>query len=260
MICRSCGAEVTPGRRFCPKCGLPMTDYAVRPKEEEEDDVVSISKRIRGLRPIVEAEEKERERKKEEERKKREEELRKLEEEERKKYEEEEEEYLCGYEEDEEDEEDADEEELTTSSYDDSAESCEEEILVTGSDTEPKYAPVEEGMISVTTAVEEAYALSGSDVKVTGLVCFVDICEDYASFNIEDEDESLSCRVELIGLDCVNYGDLVYTKEDIINIVSSLKRGQKLIVEGTMSIKDNGDPELKLLSIDGDDFYIRCHE
>ena len=77
MICKCCGAEVITGKRFCPKCGMPAVDYTIRPKEEELEERGAVSKRIRELKPIVEAiKEKERKEKEEAERKRLEELLR----------------------------------------------------------------------------------------------------------------------------------------------------------------------------------------
>ena len=76
-------------------------------------------------------------------------------------------------------------------------------------------------------------------------------------FNLEDEDESLKCFVEYPNTD-IEYDGLLYTRDDIESIISGIKRGDDLIVEGIVALEENGDPLVNIISIEGADFYIRC--
>lgn len=258
MICKCCGAEIVAGKRFCQKCGMPAVDYTIRPKEEEFEERGAVSKRIRELKPIVEAiKEKERKEKEEAERKR----LEELEEARKKReaelmamYGEEEEELL----EEEEEEEILEEEE--TLDYDlENLDSNPEETNTSELKSEPahkvwKHIP---GTLTVTQLVEESGAFSGTKISLCGNVCYLETEIDGMIFNLEDEDESVECFVQYPGTD-IEYEGLLYTRDDVEGIVSGLKRGDFLSVEGLVTLKENGDPLVTILSIEGPDFYIRC--
>ena len=236
MICKCCGAEIVAGKRFCQKCGMPAVDYTIRPKEEELEERGAVSKRIRELKPIVEAiKEKERKEKEEAERKRLEELLE----------EEEEEEIL---------------EEEETLDYDlENLDSNPEETNTSELKSEPahkvwKHIP---GTLTVTQLVEESGAFSGTKISLCGNVCYLETEIDGMIFNLEDEDESVECFVQYPGTD-IEYEGLLYTRDDVEGIVSGLKRGDFLSVEGLVTLKENGDPLVTILSIEGPDFYIRC--
>ena len=49
MICKSCGNEVSETRRTCPKCGMPLVDYSLKPKPDEEKTITDYRKRNKDL-------------------------------------------------------------------------------------------------------------------------------------------------------------------------------------------------------------------
>ena len=163
-------------------------------KRRELEERGAVSKRIRELKPIVEAiKEKERKEKEEAERKR----LEELEEARKKReaelmamYGEEEEELL----EEEEEEEILEEEE--TLDYDlENLDSNPEETNTSELKSEPahkvwKHIP---GTLTVTQLVEESGAFSGTKISLCGNVCYLETEIDGMIFNLEDEDESVEC-------------------------------------------------------------------
>lgn len=251
MICKSCGIEIIAGRRFCQKCGMPAIDHTIRPREEDPEERKTISKRIMELKPVVEAiEEKERKEKEEAEKKR----LKELEEAREKA----EAEIMRMSEEEEEEILDEDEEEYEESSKEildgddpSTVELEKEEIL------EQEEFDQVPGARSITELVEEAQILSESTVKFYGKVCYLDFEIDSFIFNLEDKDESVSCVVQYSDED-IEYNELLYTREDIESVISGLKRGDSLIVEGIINANENDEVIINVLSIEGSDFYIRC--
>ena len=134
-----------------------------------------------------------------------------------------------------------------------------EEINTVSLESEPahkewKHIP---GTLTVTQLVEESGVLSGTKVSLCGNVCYLDTETDGLIFNLEDEDESVECFVKYSDED-IEYDGLLYTRDDVEGIVSGLKRGDFLSIEGLVTLKENGDPMVTILSIEGSDFYIRC--
>lgn len=252
MICKCCGAEIVAGKRFCQKCGMPAVDHSVRPEEEEIEEKKTIAKRIRELKPIVEAiREKERKEKEEAEKKR----LEELEEARRKR----EAELMALYGEEEEILEDEDdyENEETLDEGEEILDSEEMKIVPSKSKSDDKERKHVSGALTVTQLVEDSGVFSGTKICFCGKVCYYDEDIDGLVFNLEDEDESVKCFVEYPNTD-IEYDGLLYTRDDIESIISGIKRGDDLIVEGIVALEENGDPLVNIISIEGADFYIRC--
>ena len=113
------------------------------------------------------------------------------------------------------------------------------------------------GALTVTQLVEDSGFFSETRIRLCGRVCYFETDVDGSIFNLEDEDESVKCFVQYPNTD-IEYDGLLYTKDDIESIVSGIKRGDDLIVEGVTSLEENGDLLVKIISIEGTDFYIRC--
>ena len=301
MKCANCGAEVT-GKRFCPKCGMPMVDYKAKAKEDEEISLKDLGKRIRELQPTVEAHDRKKEEEKEKKRKEKEEreaELKRLLESE------EDEEELGGPFDDDDDDEDfcdddveeTEEEEETSgrveevddSDLDDDEEptthrhSCgrarksryvpplddEEEILseetFSGEDdefeAEREYAE-SDGSAAATVKISELFyqmsAYCDEMIKIKGECCFSTNIGDVYTFNLDDEEDSIACVVDLTDVTEVTKDDMSFEKDEIASIVSSIKRGDPLIVEGIVHENENGEPEMEVYSIEGEDFIVYC--
>lgn len=252
MICKCCGAEIVAGKRFCQKCGMPAVDHSVRPEEEEIEEKKTIAKRIRELKPIVEAiREKERKEKEEAEKKR----LEELEEARRKR----EAELMALYGEEEEILEDEDdyENEETLDEEEEILDSEEMKIVPSKSKSDDKERKHVSGALTVTQLVEDSGFFSETRIRLCGRVCYFETDVDGSIFNLEDEDESVKCFVQYPNTD-IEYDGLLYTRDDIESIISGIKRGDDLIVEGIVALEENGDPLVNIISIEGTDFYIRC--
>ena len=252
MICKCCGTEIIAGKRFCSKCGMPAVDHTIRPKEEELEEKRTLSKRIRELKPIVEAiREKERKEKEEAEKKR----LEELEEARRKR----EAELMALYGEEEEILEDEDdyENEETLDEEEEILDSEEMKIVPSKSKSDDKERKHVSGALTVTQLVEDSGFFSETRIRLCGRVCYFETDVDGSIFNLEDEDESVKCFVQYPNTD-IEYDGLLYTRDDIESIISGIKRGDDLIVEGIVALEENGDPLVNIISIEGTDFYIRC--
>lgn len=252
MICKSCGAEIPTGKRFCSKCGTPLVDFSVRPKAEEADSVPEIGKRIIELKPVVKEikDKEEKEKELEIERKRKEEEKRlaalraacKLD------ADDDDEEILCVGEWNDDDESDYEEEEDEYEFDDD--ENHINEVPIASESIE------DDDIISIEHLVNNKYKYIGATVKTHGNVYFSE-CDINAVFIMENEskEESLTCFVKLVDLDYVEYQEMLYSKNEIVDIVNNFKRGEHVVVEGFLD-----DKQFNVLSIEGDDFFIRCAE
>lgn len=67
MKCKSCGAEVSSEKRFCPKCGMPLIDHEMKAQADNEKKTIDILKKINELRPQVDEIKEKKKQKKEEE-------------------------------------------------------------------------------------------------------------------------------------------------------------------------------------------------
>lgn len=286
MVCASCGAEVPSGKRFCPKCGMPMVDYKVKAKEDEVLSLKDLGKRINELRPEVEEYERKKEEEKEKKRKEKEEReaalCRALAEDE----DEEEEELLGAYgepeeeEEAEEDDEEEAEEELDPEAeeepeLEESDDCMEEEELSPAGSACSATEEDRDGSKDVTIAFDaeqsqEIQTVSVSElsgnmylyldevIQVKGVCCYTSAMCDIHTFNLEDSEDSVSCIADLTDVTEVMHEGMSFEKSEIASIISSIKRGDQLLVRGTVCESENGSPEIAVSYIEGEDFILYC--
>lgn len=289
MKCNNCGVELTPGKRFCPGCGLPVADATAKPVAEEEESVVELRKRMIELKPFVAAFEKE----KEEERKRKEEERIKaseaavaaswsykdLEE-------------LFDFDDDEEDEEFDEEEsleglseleeELTEEEKSEGiriakrlAESFLEEEKLSKKEVKIDEEDERFDSIDVVDIEEEEekrvlnlenlypsdvydymYELEGSEIRMFGYMYFMQIEDDNCiRIDLEDDDCNLSCFIDLNDNYMDKAGNLI-SAEELQVILKSFKNSGIMFVSGTVEVK-NDDPVILVDSMENCMFGIK---
>ena len=286
MKCNNCGVELTPGKRFCPGCGLPVADATAKPVAEEEESVVELRKRMIELKPFVAAFEKE----KEEERKRKEERIKASEAAVAASWSSKDLEELFDFDDDEEDEEFDEEEsleglseleeELTEKSEGIRiakrlAESfLEEEKL---SKKEVKIDEEDERFDSIdvvdieqeeekrvlnlenlypSDVYDYMYELEGSEIRMFGYMYFMQIEDDNCiRIDLEDDDCNLSCFIDLNDNYMDKAGNLI-SAEELQVILKSFKNSGIMFVSGTVEVK-NDDPVILVDSMENCMFGIK---
>lgn len=216
MECKNCGIELTPGKRFCPGCGLPVADATAKPAAEEEESVVELRKRMIELKPFVAAFEKE----KAEERKRREEERIKAEEAAVKAlWSSKDLESLFDFDDDEEDE-------------------LFDSIDVVDIEEEEKERALNLENLYPSDVYDFMHELDGSKIRMFGYMNFMRIDYDSIQVSLEDEDSDLSCIIDLNATYTDRSGNLI-SSEELPAILKSLKGSGIIFVSGRVEVEDD---------------------
>ena len=82
------------------------------------------------------------------------------------------------------------------------------------------------------------------EVRVYGNVLVVLHTGDENVFMIDDDYDNIECHVELPDAGYVEKNGMSFTSDEIVNVVSGLKEGEKVMVQGRIGFKDVGEPIL----------------